>query len=110
MAALLSQLAISAVRMGPPRLILSLICLLAIVPYSAICAIASELLPGAARVDLTPPLSMKTPLGGYGARMNRPAVGVHDRIFAKALVVTDGIRKFVLVTADMLGFSPPFKP
>jgi hypothetical protein len=52
---------------------------------------------------------MKAPLGGYGARMNRPAEGVHDRIFAKALVISDGRRKFVLVTADMLGFAPPFK-
>lgn len=52
---------------------------------------------------------MKAPLGGYGARMNRPAIGIHDRIFAKALVVSDGSRKFALVTADMLGFAPPFK-
>src|SRR5947207_2614570 len=107
---LLSQLAASAIRMSPPRVILSLIYLLAIVPYPAIYAIATELRAGVARVDLTPPLSMKAPLGGYGARMNRPADGVHDRIFAKALVVSDGSRKFVLVTADMLGFAPPFKP
>ena len=42
--------------------------------------------------------------------MNRPAEGVHDRVFAKALVVTDGTRKFALVTADVLGFPPPVKP
>src|SRR3954452_6341190 len=71
---------------------------------------AAELRAGVARVDLTPPLSMKAPLGGYGARMNRAAVGVHDRIFAKALVVSDGNRKFALVTADLLGFAPAFKP
>jgi hypothetical protein len=97
-------------RTSPSRLILSLIYVLAIVPYSAIDAVATELRAGVARVDLTPPLSMKAPLGGYGARMNRPADGVHDRIFAKALVISDGSRKFVLVTADMLGFAPPFKP
>jgi neutral/alkaline ceramidase-like enzyme len=73
-------------------------------------AAAAELRAGVARVDLTPPLSMKAPLGGYGARMNRPAVGVHDRIFAKALVISDGSRKFAIVTADFLGFAPPFKP
>jgi hypothetical protein len=87
-----------------------LIYVLAIVPDSAIYAVATELRAGVARVDITPPLSMKAPLGGYGARMNRPADGVHDRIFAKALVVSDGSRKFVLVTADMLGFAPSFKP
>ena len=30
----------------------------------------------------------EAPLGGYGERMNRPAEGVHDRIFAKALVIS----------------------
>lgn len=71
---------------------------------------AAELTAGVARVDLTPPMSMKAPLGGYGERMNRPAEGVHDRVFAKALVLTDGKQKFALVTCDMLGFAPAFKP
>jgi neutral ceramidase len=71
---------------------------------------AAELQAGVARVDLTPPLDMKSPLGGYGERMNRPAEGVHDRIFAKALVVSDGKQKFALITADLLGFPPPVKP
>ncbi len=73
-------------------------------------AAAAELKAGVARVDLTPPLDLNAPLGGYGERMNRPAQGVHDRIFAKALVLSDGQRKFVLVTADMLGFPPAVKP
>jgi hypothetical protein len=42
--------------------------------------------------------------------MNRPAEGVHDRIFAKALVLSDGKQKFALVTADIVGFPPPVKP
>lgn len=71
---------------------------------------ASELKAGVARVDLTPPLELNAPLGGYGERMNRPAEGVHDRIFAKALVLTDGKQKFALVTADIVGFPPPVKP
>jgi hypothetical protein len=71
---------------------------------------AAELKAGVAVVDITPPLELKPPLGGYGARMNKPATGVHDRIFAKALVFVDGPRKFALVTADMLGLSPPIKP
>ncbi|MFO0791271.1 MAG: neutral/alkaline non-lysosomal ceramidase N-terminal domain-containing protein [Pirellulales bacterium] len=73
-------------------------------------ASAAELRAGVARIDITPPLSLKPPLGGYGARLNRPAQGVHDRIFAKALILTDGRRKFALITADMLGFALPFKP
>ncbi len=70
---------------------------------------SAELQAGVAVVNVTPPLELKPPLGGYGARMNKPAIGVHDRIFAKAIVFVDGTRKFALVTGDMLGFSPPFK-
>jgi neutral ceramidase len=70
----------------------------------------AELMAGIARVDITPPLELNAPLGGYGERMNRPAEGVHDRIFAKALVLSDGKQKFALVTADIVGFPPPVKP
>jgi neutral ceramidase len=70
---------------------------------------AAELKAGVARADLTPPLELKAPLGGYGERMNRPAEGTHDRIFAKAIVFTDGTKKFSLVTADIVGFPPPVK-
>lgn len=71
---------------------------------------AAELTAGVATVDLTPPAEMKAALGGYGERMSRPAEGVHDPIFAKALVVSDGPRRFALVTADVLAFPPPIKP
>ena len=50
-------------------------------------ASGAELKAGVARLDITPPLSMKATLGGYGDRMNKPATGVHDRVFAKALVL-----------------------
>ncbi len=69
----------------------------------------STMQAGVARVDLTPPLEMKAALGGYGARMSKPAVGVHDAIWAKALVLAQGDRKFVVVTADVLAFPPGFK-
>ena len=67
------------------------------------------LMAGAARVNLTPPLEMKAALGGYGERDSKPAVGVHDAVWAKALLLTRGEQKFVLVTADVLGFPPQFK-
>ncbi|HEV2210233.1 MAG TPA: neutral/alkaline non-lysosomal ceramidase N-terminal domain-containing protein [Verrucomicrobiae bacterium] len=69
----------------------------------------SSLRAGVARVNLTPPLEMKAALGGYGARMSKPAVGVHDAIWAKALVLAQDDRKFALVTADVLAFPPGFK-
>ena len=70
---------------------------------------AAELRAGVARVDLTPPMKLQSPLGGYGERMNRPAEGVHDRVFVKALVLSDGERKFALVAADIVGLPPAFK-
>ena len=72
--------------------------------------LAAELSAGVAHVDITPPLELNAPLGGYGERMNRPAEGVHDRIYAKALVISDGKQKFAIVTADIVGFPPPVKP
>jgi len=71
---------------------------------------AAGLRAGVARVDLTPPAELKAPLSGYGERMNRPAEGVHDRLLAKALVLSDGSTRFALVTADTGGFPPPIKP
>ncbi len=72
----------------------------------------AKLTGGTARIDLTPTLEMKAALGGYGERMSRPAEGIHDRVFAKALVLSDPDRKrrFALLTADILGFPPAFKP
>ena len=75
----------------------------------AASAMAGELQAGAARVDLTPPQDMEAALGGYGERESKPAEGVHDRIFAKALVVSSGKKRFAMVTADILAFPPPFK-
>lgn len=60
-------------------------------------------------MNLTPPPEMKAALGGYGARQSKPTAGVHDGVRAKALVLTKGDRRFVLVTADVLAFPPGFK-
>src|SRR5215470_12794364 len=75
----------------------------------AVSADSSSLLAGTARVNLTPPAQMKAALGGYGARQSKPAEGVHDAIWAKALLLTNGDKKFYLVTADVLAFPPGFK-
>ncbi len=70
---------------------------------------AEPLHAGVARVNLTPPLEMKAALGGYGARLSQPATGVHDSVWAKALVLSQDGRKFAVVTADVLAFPPGFK-
>ena len=49
---------------------------------------------------ITPPTG--TPLAGYGDRKGKPSTGVHDEIFVKALAVSDGKDKAVIVGSDML--------
>ena len=71
---------------------------------------AASLTADAAAVNLTPPLEMNFALGGYGARMSQPALGVHDSIRAKAIVFSDGEKKYALVTLDVLGLPPNVKP
>ena len=63
-----------------------------------------------ASIDLTPSLEMQFALGGYGERMSKPAEGVHDRIWAKALVLKEGNKKYAIVTLDILGLPPNVKP
>jgi neutral ceramidase len=71
----------------------------------------AELQAGVAAIDLTPPAEMHATLGGYGERMSRPAEGVHDPIFAKAVVLSEGsVKKYLILTADILAFPPAFKP
>lgn len=98
--------------MRPLSLRTPVVVLLGLLVVCTVCPAspAAELKAGVARVDITPPLELLAPLGGYGERMNRPAEGVHDRIFAKALVLSDGQSRFAVITADIVGFPPPVKP
>lgn len=65
---------------------------------------AGELRAGAARVEITPPVG--TPLGGYGDRKGAASTGVHDPIFAKALVLDDGTERVAILTTDLVGTHP----
>ena len=69
-----------------------------------------KIMANVARVDLTPPLEMKFALGGYGERMNKPAIGIHDKIWAKAVVLKKGNKKYAIITLDVLGLPPNVKP
>ena len=85
-------------------------CLSFMVTFTAVATAATEpLRAGVSRIDLTPPAEMKAALGGYGARMSKPAVGVHDSVWAKALVLSQGDRRCAVVTADVLAFPHKFK-
>jgi len=88
------------------RFILAVIC---IILYSSTTFLAG-LSANVALIDLTPSLEMKFALGGYGERMSKPAEGIHDRIWAKALVLKKNDKKYVIVTLDVLGLPPNVKP
>ena len=60
-------------------------------------------------IDITPPLEMKYTLGGYGERMNKPAEAIHDHIWAKALVLQMGKKKYAIITLDLLGLPSNVK-
>ncbi len=60
------------------------------------------LLAGSAKVDITPDVkALKVPLGGYAARKDAPATGVHDPIYARAVVFSDGKQTLRIVSVDL---------
>jgi len=85
------------------RLVL-LLCLgtaLLAMPKLAIPA-AAQFRAGAAKVDITPDVqAMKVPLGGYAARRAAPATGMHDPVFARALILSEGSAKAGVVSVDL---------
>lgn len=62
---------------------------------------------GFARADLTPDVDGPKPvwIAGYGH--NRKATGVHDKLWARAVVIKAGDRKVALVSVDLVGFMYP---
>lgn len=57
---------------------------------------------GSAKVDITPPLNI--PHLGYVPRQGK-FKGVHDPLYAKALVFDNGGTKIALISADSIGFN-----
>jgi hypothetical protein len=70
----------------------------------------APLMGGAAAVDITPDLQWITvSLGGYGDRQGKPATGVHDRLFARALALQQGSQRFALLSLDLLCVAPTMR-
>ncbi len=61
-----------------------------------------KLLAGSAKVDITPPLSI--PYLGYVPRQGKFR-GVHDPLFARALVLNNDEMKLAIISADSLGYG-----
>jgi neutral ceramidase len=84
---------------------------------SGISSSEDSVYAGFARVSITPSLNNivenpangqfdKVPLGGFGKRRGKPATGVHDSIFVKAVALRSGKKTMVLVSADILIMPP----
>lgn len=62
---------------------------------------------GAAKVRLKYPQGL--PLAGYAARMGRPSQGVHDPLFARALVLRNGQERLAIIGIDLVAVDKEFK-
>lgn len=60
---------------------------------------------GAARINITPATPML--MSGYGNRTD-PFKGVRDSLYASAVVFSDGDRKAVIITTDLIGIAHQF--
>ena len=59
---------------------------------------------GAARVDITPPADAALPMSGYSGR-KQGFQGIHDHIYARAIVLHDGTNYAAIVTWELI-FAP----
>jgi hypothetical protein len=60
---------------------------------------------GVAKVNITPPVPIH--MSGYGSRQD-VYQGIHDSLYAFAVVFDDGSVQAALITADLIGFSNEF--
>ncbi len=62
----------------------------------------AQIRAGAVKVDITPNVpTWQVPLGGYAARRAAPATGVHDPVYARALVLANSDTKVGIVSVDL---------
>ena len=75
-------------------------------PQQGFAAETGTMKAGAAKIDITPETPI--PMSGYGGR-KEPFKGIHDNIYARAVVFDDGDIKAVVISADVIGFSHDFR-
>src|SRR3954467_4842473 len=57
---------------------------------------------GAAKVDITPPANAALPMSGYASR-KEGFKGIHDHIYARAIVLSDGATLAAIVSWELIG-------
>ena len=81
---------------------LSLFLLTSLFICQIIIAAEKTLLVGTSKVTITP--EKPIPMAGFSSRVE-PFKGVHDDLFARILVLSDGEKKAAIISADIIGFS-----
>lgn len=82
-----------------------------------ISTVNDSIYAGFSRISITPDLNKKfdtrketkkniVPLAGYGNRRGKPAEGIHDSVFVKAVALKTGKQTLILVSADILIMPP----
>src|SRR5271157_4150979 len=93
--------------MGKPRSFRMHVCLLILLATCSLAAFGAPrgaLQVGAARIDITPAPDAALLMGGYGGR-TQGFQRIHDHIYVRAIVLSDGTRQAVL-----LGWEHIFMP
>ena len=60
---------------------------------------------GTAVINITP--EKPIPMSGYRSR-TEPFDGIHDSIYARAILFSDGEKKAAIISAELIGFSNAF--
>jgi hypothetical protein len=66
---------------------------------------SSKISAGTAKINITP--AVPIPMSGYRSR-TKPFEGIHDSIYARAIVFSDGEHKAAIISAEIIGFSNSF--
>lgn len=69
------------------------------------CSAQNSLSAGTACINITP--EKPIPMSGYGSR-TEAFEGIHDSIYARAIVFSDGEKKAAIISAEIIGFSDVF--
>jgi hypothetical protein len=76
-----------------------------LVGVSALAGLSAEsgtLQVGTAKIDITPSADAALPMSGYADR-KEGFKGIHDHIYARAIVVSDGAKLAAIVTWELIG-------
>jgi hypothetical protein len=88
------------------RLCVASVLILALHPCAATAQADGTVLAGFAAVDITPQLNAhRIFLAGYG--LNRKASGVHDPLYARAVVLQQGKDRIAIAAVDLIGLQYP---